>query len=109
MWIVSASSEWLVVAVAPHIGVETDHAVGVRSEVHDGVLSDRTIPPVTYRAGKVQAIQERIGRGVHFAAGNAMTDLEMLQAASGLSLVINPSEELRGHCVQHGWAIQEWT
>jgi len=109
VWIVSASCEWLIVAVAPHIGVEIDRGVGVRSEVVDGVLTDRIIPPVTYRAGKVQAIQERIGRDVHFAAGNAMTDLEMLQAASGLSLVINPSDELRGHCVEHGWAVQEWT
>lgn len=108
VWIVSASSQHLVEAAAPLFGVAPDHAVGIRAGVQDGRLSGETVGPITYRQGKVEAIDERVGRRPDFASGNSMADSEMLASAGQLALAINPSQPLQERALAEGWAIQEW-
>jgi HAD superfamily phosphoserine phosphatase-like hydrolase len=114
VWIVSASNRWIVEGASPHMGVPQDHVVGIQTEVKNGVLTDRIIPPVTYRQGKVDAIREYIGEKVDFAAGNSMTDFEMLGFAKDTSLVINPKDSgapdnnLMSLAQKGDWAIQKW-
>lgn len=112
VWIVSASSQYLVEAAAPSLGIAPDHAIGIQAEVQNGILTGRTQGPITYRQGKVEAIDQVIGRTPDFAAGNSMTDYEMLESASHLALVINPAgggpDSLRSRCEVNGWAVQDW-
>lgn len=114
VWIVTASNHWIVEGAAPHMGINADHVVGMRVEVENGVLTDKVIPPITYRQGKVDAIEKYIGKKVDFAAGNSMTDYEMLKSAKEMSLVINPrdagppDDNLMHLAKSNDWAIQKW-
>jgi len=110
VWIVSASSEVLVRAVARAYGMDPDHVIGVGLAVAaDGVLEDRLEGPFPHRQGKVDAILQRVGRRPVFAAGNADSDIEMLEAAryrlvmdSGFATLRQIAEE-RGWWAQTGW------
>jgi len=106
VWIVSASTQYLVEAAAPHFGLDPDHAVGIRAEVRDGILTGNVPEPITYREGKVDAIDRFIGRRPDLAAGNSWTDYEMLQTASTLAIMVNPSADLEPAARANGWAVQ---
>jgi HAD superfamily phosphoserine phosphatase-like hydrolase len=81
VWVVSASEERLVRALAPRYGIDPERVIGMRLADDGGVLQPRLDGPNTFRQGKVDAIDQRIGRRPRFAAGDAETDLEMLGAA----------------------------
>lgn len=114
VWIVSASNQWIIEAAAPVMGVPVERVVGIRVAVEDGKLTDRVVAPVTYRQGKVEAIQKYIQQQPVLVAGDSMTDYEMLNYAKTLALVINPKDKgapdhnIARLAQQHGWAIQRW-
>jgi HAD superfamily phosphoserine phosphatase-like hydrolase len=82
VWIVSASNRWVVEAVAPRIGVDPACTIAMATEVEDGRLTDRLVPPPICGAGKVEAILDRIGCAPGLAAGDGMGDFEMMQTAA---------------------------
>lgn len=111
VFVVTASPEWLVQVFAPRAGVPRENVVGIRLfQSAAGVLSPRIDPPVTYRTGKVVAIRTQIapgGRRPVLAFGDAETDWEMLDEASGLAVLFDRKRPaLRAHAVARGWAIQ---
>lgn len=114
VWIVSASNQWIVEAGGHHLGIPADKVVGIRLAVKDGVLTDQVILPVTYRPGKVEAIQKYIGKTPILVAGDSITDYEMMVISSDVALVIHPREggsgpkQLKALAEQHGWPIQHW-
>lgn len=114
VWIVSASNQWIIEAAAPTLGVPVSQVVGIRLAVKDGRLTDTLIPPVTYRQGKVTAINTYIGQQPVLVSGDSMTDYEMLKYAKHLVLVINPknkgidTENIARLAKQHQWPIQRW-
>lgn len=114
VWIVSASNQWIVEAAAPVIGVPVSQVVGIRLAVKKGLITDEVIAPVTYRQGKVTAIDTYIGQQPVLVAGDSMTDYEMLKYARRLALVINPknkgidAENIARLAQQHQWHIQRW-
>lgn len=81
VWVVSASEERLVRALAPHYGIAPERVIGMRLGTVEDLLHPTLDGPNTFRQGKVEAIDQRIGRRPHFSAGDAETDLEMLGAA----------------------------
>ena len=81
VWVVSASEERLVKALAPHYGIAPERVIGMRLATANGLLQPHLDGPNTFRQGKVDAIDQRIGRRPTFAAGDAETDLEMLGSA----------------------------
>jgi phosphoserine phosphatase len=111
VYVVTASPEWLVARVAPEVGVPSDHVVGMRTVTstrgEEGVLAR---PPVTYRQGKVGAIRTRIapgGRRPVLAVGDALTDREMLEDATGLALLVDRGHRaLRDFALARGFAVQ---
>lgn len=114
VWLVSASNQWIVDAGAPALGIAPERVVGVRLKVVDGILTDEIIPPLTYRQGKVEAIQKYIGCQPVLVAGDSMTDYEMLCYASQLCLVINPKNQgeadqnIFSLAGKHQWPVQAW-
>lgn len=114
VWIVSASNQWIVEAGGHYLGIPADKVVGIRLEVKDGILTDRVIPPVTYRPGKVEAIGKYIGKTPILVAGDSITDYEMMALSSDIALVIHPQEggsgpkQLKALAEKHGWPIQHW-
>lgn len=114
VWIVSASNQWLIEAAANYLGVPAAQVVGIRLGVERGLITDKIIPPVTYRQGKVEAIRKYIGKRPILVSGDSLTDYEMLLDATQMRLVINPKDKgpdeanIYKLARQHGWLIQRW-
>lgn len=114
VWIVSASNQWIIEAAAPYLGVPVSQVVGIRLQVDHGQITDQLIFPVTYRQGKVEAIQKYIAQQPVLVSGDSMTDYEMLQYARDLVLVINPKDKgpdtanIARLARQQQWPIQRW-
>jgi len=121
VWIVSASNRWSIETAVIYLGIEEDHVVAMESEVIDGVITDQMIPPILHGHGKVEGIKKYIGDRVDFVCGNSRSDYEMLDFASEMSLIINPSDKvgtisaedvaessLLIEAEENGWAIQKW-
>lgn len=110
VWIVSASNRWIIQAGAPHVGVDPGQAIGIDLEVEKGLLTDRLKLPVTYRAGKVEAIKTFIGRQPLLACGDSGGDRDMLEYSSSLALLITHQADPRGELIdqarQAGWLLQ---
>ena len=121
VWVVSASNRWSIETAVLYLGIEADHVIAMKSEVVDGVITDRMIPPILHGHGKVEGIKKYIGNRVDFVCGNSSSDYEMLDFASEMSLIINPSDKvgtissediekssLLKEAEDLGWAIQKW-
>ncbi|MBF2052806.1 MAG: HAD-IB family phosphatase [Candidatus Sericytochromatia bacterium] len=113
-WIVSASNQWIVEAGAPYLGIDPCHVVGVRLALSGDRLSDRLIEPMTYREGKVAAIDQYIGQRPVLVAGDSLGDFEMLSVSTALQLLINPkdsgppAENIVSLARERGWVQVHW-
>ncbi|MCB9684449.1 MAG: HAD-IB family phosphatase [Alphaproteobacteria bacterium] len=110
VWVVTASPEVLVQAVAEHIGVPPNRVVGMRSEVgEDGRYLARVLDPVTFGEGKLQAVRAHVGADPTFAAGDSVSDEPMMAAARHALLVDRGHDPLRDRARRRGWWIQPAT
>lgn len=104
VWVISATNQWTVDAVAPTFGISPNKVVGNRCAVVDDRITDRREGPTTWRQGKVDAIDTFIGRRPVFAIGDTWTDLEMLDAASELAILIDRGDpKLQAEADARGW------
>ena len=114
-WIVSASAQPLVEALAEHAGIARERVIGVRMR-HDAegrlteafeVLEDG-VPMITWYVGKRRWIERAIGVRPLFAAGDSDGDLAMLLDAD-VRLVLD-RQPLRVMCNAladpDGWIVQ---
>lgn len=113
VWVVSASPEPVVRAMAAMVGIAPERVVGVRqltdapgrlrmALVGCGNVEDDKNTLIPYKKGKRCWIREAIGREVRFAAGDSATDLTFLADAAGLRLVIDRGDpELLCHALHH--------
>lgn len=106
VWVVSASPGPVVEAVAERHGISRDRVLAVTLDVVGGVLADRVLSPVTWGPGKVQAIEQRIGRVPVLAFGDARTDLEMLTGAEMGVLVDRGDRDLADRMKARGGLLQ---
>jgi phosphoserine phosphatase len=103
--IVSASNRWVVEAGVAGLGIGADQVLGLCVPVADGVLGEEPHQPLTNGKGKVEALFARFGRSPALAMGNSMHDAPMLEAATELSVAVNPSPELYDHGLSKGWGM----
>ncbi len=87
-WIVSASNQWIVEAAAPLLGMPANRVAGIRVAVANGRLTSRLVSPVTFKAGKVDTIQQLIGRTPTLVSGDSSGDVEMLAVATSAALFV---------------------
>lgn len=90
IFVVTASIKWAVEPGARALGLSNDSVIGVETEVVNKKITDKTILPVTYRSGKVDAFLKATGNvKPFFASGNTSGDIELLQAATHLQLAVS--------------------
>lgn len=109
VWIVSATNRWLVQAAARQMGLIPERVLGIETRVRDGELTGEVVHPVTCRAGKVEAIRQRLGRMPDLAVGDSVGDLEMMEAASHVVVVgrrDHPRAEMVLLARERGWPVQ---
>ena len=106
-FIVTAASQELAEVLARVLAM--DGAIGMRSEVRDGVYTGRPAGPFTYREGKAEAIrqlaeEEGIDLGASYAYSDSESDLPMLRLV-GNPVAVNPDRELERVARAEGWRI----
>lgn len=107
VWVVTASAEVLVQAVAERMGIGPDRVIGMRTPLlPDGRYGSEVAEPVTYREGKLDALRMATGRDPDFAAGDSRSDQPMMAAARYALLLDRGDAGLRADAELAGWWIQ---
>lgn len=119
VFVVTASVGWAVEPGAVALGIPKQNVLGVRTQIKDGVITTKQDGPITWRAGKVEALYLR-NDGVRplFACGNSDGDIDLLKFSSGLSLAVNmqteneklnrAEAELAKLAIDHGWLTHKY-
>ena len=90
IYVVTASLTWAVEPGAKAIGIKPENVIGVETAILDGKITTEKLFPITYRAGKVEALLQRTnGLKPFLCAGNTIGDLELLAAASHHQLAVS--------------------
>lgn len=114
VFVVTASVKWAVEPGAKVLGLEYDDVIGVETEVENYVVTKQQKGPITYKAGKVDALLLKTGGQPPFlASGNTMGDFALLESATLEKLAVSAAaeneklllteNELRDHALQKGW------
>lgn len=105
--IVTASAAAVVRVAARRYGFAPAQVIGVEIPLGPtGRYGAVARPPLTWRAGKVLAIEQTVGRRPDFAVGDTATDIEMLRSARIGLLLDRGNVEARAAAEAHGWWIQ---
>jgi len=89
VYIVTASPEEGIAAIASHFYVKEENVIGMRQvKSSTGISVPEIIEPYTYGEGKVSAIRTRIGKLPDLAFGDSFNDFPML-CASKLGVAID--------------------
>ena len=109
-YIVTAASQELAEVLARVLVL--DGAIGMRSEVEDGVYTGRLAGPYTYREGKAEAIrrlaaEEGIDLAESYAYSDSESDLPMLRLV-GHPVAVNPDRELARVAQEEGWEVMRF-
>jgi HAD superfamily phosphoserine phosphatase-like hydrolase len=113
IWLVSGSNRWLIEASAERLGLSPKNVIAQEVSVLGGVLTDQDRHPTIFGPGKVVAIDARIGRRPALAAGNSWSDAEMLDCATGVRLLVNPTRltrserDLSSYGRERGWVVED--
>lgn len=119
VFIVTASIKWAVEPGARAFGLSNDNVIGVETEIQDGLISDRPVNPITYRAGKVEALKKHInGRIPFLASGNSIGDFELLDFSTEIKLVVSAAamddrlykseKELQTEALKKNWLVHRF-
>jgi phosphoserine phosphatase len=108
VWIVTASNRWTVECFAQRFDISPERVIGNQLVPGPrGLLSDQLVAPSLFRHGKVQAIKRDIGKRPSIVFGDSITDLEMLEAATDLAVLIDAGDPfMLEEAGNRGWAIQ---
>lgn len=88
VWIVSASNRWIIEAGAAWLNIPADHVIGIDLIIDKGILTNAVKQPVTYKQGKILALQQHTKLPILLASGDSVGDQQLLEQASILSLLI---------------------
>lgn len=110
VYIVTASPEPGIAAVAHLFPVKESNVIGMRQELGgDGKFSHQLIEPYTYGEGKVKAIEERIGVDPDLVFGDSFNDYPMLCRAKQMAVGINrDNPEFAAACAAKGIYVQPY-
>ncbi len=117
IFIITASVKWSVEpAAAQFYNIDKDHVLGVSTKIVDKVITDKSSGPVTYKAGKTEALQKHT-KGVRpfFCSGNTEGDLHLLESSTDIKVVIssatkkdmhyNAEQKMKGLAQQRKWYV----
>jgi HAD superfamily phosphoserine phosphatase-like hydrolase len=90
VYVVTASIKWAVEPGARALGLTDDQVIGVETEVKNGLVTDIPVYPITYRAGKTEALLRKTQDQRPFlSSGNTVGDLELLLSATHIRLAVS--------------------
>lgn len=110
VFIVTASPEPGIAAIAHHFPVFESHVIGMRQVLDENKkYTHELIEPYTYGEGKVKAIEERIGEYPDLVFGDSFNDYPMLNKAKEFGVAIDKGDpEFVKACSSQGILIQPY-
>jgi phosphoserine phosphatase len=94
VWILTASPELLYQKfVSEELGIPVTQVVGAKCVIRDGVTVDEIIFPIPQDDGKAATIETFIRARPLIVGGNSRGDMDMINLAQGLKIVVNPDDE----------------
>ncbi|WP_242345161.1 HAD family hydrolase [Anaeromyxobacter terrae] len=108
--IASGSPQYVVDEIGRHLRVHA--AIGTRTRVVDGKVTDQVVPPVVFREGKraaVEAVLEKwdLDPARSWLYSDSIADVPLFEAV-GNPVVVNPKAPFRALAERRGWELQEW-
>lgn len=107
--LISASPTLIVDPIARLLGVE--HLIGIDVALQDGVLTDCSISPFSFREGKVEKIKKWLAHrslsGLDVAYSDSINDVPMLSFATH-GVCVNPDPGLAALAANRAWSILVW-
>jgi HAD superfamily hydrolase (TIGR01490 family) len=108
--IASGSPQYIVDEIGRHLRVHA--AIGTRTRIVDGKVTDQIVPPVVFRDGKrsaVEAVLERwdLDPARSWLYSDSIADVPLFEAI-GNPVVVNAKAPFRALAERRGWEIQEW-
>ncbi len=114
VYIITGSVSWVVEPAAAHFGIPRENVLGMRTEIVDGIISNKPSYPLTWQKGKPENLLAKTkNQPPLIAAGNTMGDFELLQTATHLQIVISShkpheylyqtEQTLKQHAEKAGW------
>ncbi len=106
----SGSSQYIIDEIGHHLRVHA--AIGTRTKVVDGKLTDQIIPPVVFRDGKREAVERVVEKwdldlSRSFLYSDSAADAPLFEAV-GTPIVVNPKAAFRALAERRGWEIVQW-
>lgn len=107
----SGSPQYIIDEVGAHLRVHA--AIGTRTRIVDGRVTDQIVPPVVFREGKREAV-ERICEQMDldlsrsWLYSDSQADIPLFEAV-GHPVVVNPKAPFREVAVQRGWEVVTWS
>ncbi len=90
IYIVTASIKWAVEPGARAMGLTGDQVIGVETVIKNGIIGQEPALPITYRAGKTDALLKATNnRRPFLCSGNSIGDFELLQSATHIQLAVS--------------------
>jgi phosphoserine phosphatase len=110
VYIVTASPEIGIAAIAHHFEISESRVIGMRQvQTAEGTSLPQIIEPYTYGEGKVRAIETRIGRLPDLAFGDSFNDYPMLCSAKKAAVAIDRGNpEFVEACLKQSILIQPY-
>lgn len=110
--LVSASPDFLVKAIAKELGISA--AIGIEVVIDNGVISNTTVEPYSFKEGKVIAVNnwldglpDNSNKELDLAYSDSINDLPLLTMAKK-SVCINPDEKLAKVAKEKEWQVLSW-
>jgi phosphoserine phosphatase len=104
--VVSASHAVVVESSLELLGLPIDGVFAMSQIEKDGLLSARLRDPVTYGAGKTEALRAGVaGKTLLGAFGDSAFDLHLLREAR-LAVAVRPKAELRARAAECGGLVE---
>ncbi len=108
--VASGSPQFIVDEIARHLRVHA--AIGTRTRIVDGRVTDEIVPPVVFREGKraaVEALLEKmdLDPARSFLYSDSSADVPLFEEI-GNPVVVNPKTPFRETARRRGWEVVEW-
>jgi len=106
----SGSPQYIIDEVGRHLHAHV--AVGTRTRIVDGRLTDQIVPPVVFREGKRAAVERiadqfDIDLSRSFLYSDSRADVPLFESI-GNPVVVNPKPPFRAVAEERGWEVVEW-
>lgn len=95
IWVITASPELLYEQfVERELGIPNDRIIGIKTRTTvEGISTDELVFPVSQDEGKADVIHTFIKARPLIVGGNSRGDMEMMNEAAGIKLIVNPDDK----------------